>query len=47
MTMRHVFKWNWRRMEEHLRGAGFREFTTREFIAENGRPFPVVVAERE
>ena len=47
MTMRHVYKWQWPKMEGFLRAAGFREFTTKEFIAANGRPFPLIVAARD
>jgi SAM-dependent methyltransferase len=46
MTMRHVVKWHWPKMEPFLREAGFCEFATHDFVAANGRPFPLVVASR-
>ncbi|GAG25431.1 unnamed protein product, partial [marine sediment metagenome] len=37
-TERHPLKWHWPRMEQHLVRAGFCEFTTKEFIADSGKP---------
>jgi len=46
-TMRCVYKWDWDVIEPFLRRAGFRAFSTKDFTGDGGRPFQLVVAERD
>jgi len=46
MTLRCVYKWDWRVIKPLLLRAGFRKFTTKEFPAADGRRAHLVVAER-
>lgn len=45
--IRITLKWSWPRLEQALTGAGFVSFSTKEFIAANGKPFHLVVAQRD
>jgi SAM-dependent methyltransferase len=46
-VMRCAVKWGWPRMEAALRRAGFGAFRTQPFIAANGKPFDLVVAQKK
>lgn len=45
--LRCTLKWSWPRIEPFLRNAGFSTFATKEFIAQNGKPFHLVLAQRD
>jgi len=47
MTVRQGLRWGWTRIEPFLRRAGFCEFATQDFTADDGRPYPLVVAKRD
>ena len=47
MTVRRTLKWRWPRMEAFLRAAGFVGFASKEFAAEDGKAYPVVIATRD
>jgi len=44
--LRCPVKWSWQKIQPFLSQAGFASFGTKEFIAANGRPFNLVLAER-